>query len=334
MDHRCVYRFARKGGLACGAPSRGAHAFCASHRRHASSRMFRDIDIILKGRIMTKQNVINILVEFFDEQSTRSDCVFVAIKCISYLLDLPVLKEVVTTDASAKVYIVIDIVYVAHTLHNMKHSRAISEAVSCLQRRFRDKLQRKLLGGGTAVNDICPFSLEKTSDVRTLFWSDGYTFDAEALTSSIFVYNNTTNPFTREPFSDDDIHRLKRWASVYSPKSLAIAQYTYSSPLQAFSHVSREFAAVYGIDIRPEWLTVLDVIDMQIVLDEYNGVSGYLQYIAHNPEDFAQTQYAFAREIQKLIADNNFYNAAQFLAALRIVCRFIVIPNWLRDSVA
>lgn len=195
----------------------------------------------------------------------------------------------------------------------------------------------------SSINKEDPITLEDLSEVdETTVWSyydtkgHVYAFLANKLQHFIDT-NGPWNPYTREPFSSEDLARLQRTVRRLPTESFQIV---WRNPQDAFADVLHSYER-YGFYTNIEWflqLTPSDIIHIYQHMREDPYVPMYMftyqlleDKILENPDEGAHM--ALAKDMKYLMESNHtmkFYLVCNVFVALAQVCPTLrtTLPQW------
>lgn len=194
-----------------------------------------------------------------------------------------------------------------------------------------------------AINEEDPITLEPLNDLnKEEVWSykdsQGHVYAFLARTLQHFIETNGPwNPYTREPFTKEDLERLNRMTQRLPPVAFTVV---WRNAHDAFADVLYSYER-YGFYTCIDWflqLTPNDIIHIYQHMREDPYVPAYMftyqlleERLLENPEDGAHM--AFAKDMKYLMESNHsmkFYIVCNIFVALAQVCPTLrnTLPQW------
>lgn len=291
----CIYRSAKKLGMACDEYTVHDTPFCSSHRRCGQQVFFENTNIFMNGSSTSKLDADNIYAcldsLWTNKKSKKEDLgdAFTAIEVINHLCDhqniINIGEDLRIPLRKQKMAAIFDIVTIMWDVWHVGQNPKVVAAISFLKRRWRMRSVAELQGpypSILATNDVDPFTLEALDDLPPesvfSYWENVglkwrvYAFSGKEFYDYVYIHGNNTNPLTRNPIRPSVFTRLSKWHTItcVKPPSKEREQEQAQTPSVAFTEVASELYHRHHINVEPQWLTSISETGIMQIYDQYH----------------------------------------------------------------
>ena len=367
----CIFRLAKRNGVACNAHSVYDTAFCDSHRRCVGDAFLYDVAMFMGPfEVVDATNIYQCLDNLWTAKKSTTTSLadaFLGVDIITFLLNHPDINkigEAVGIDVRRqKMGAAFDIVSFFWNIWSMGQNQRHLAAVRALQRAWRRHKAQPLQGvwpNVAAKNDACPFTLEPITKLPRnsvfSFFERGagswnlYAFCGKSLYDYSYVHKQYTNPLTRAELGYATIRRLRDWhRAMYGAHEVIVIddddEQEDVALHSAFTSIASRLELEHNVYIQPEWLLGLSEFDVIGVFTEFHQHEGASTnaYMDRNAEerayvanDAVPSQIVLAKEITRMLCNEpapsvHVYNLVTCLASY-IPALDSSLPDWVYDA--
>jgi hypothetical protein len=328
----CIFRAAKKAGIACGARTCHGTRFCASHRRTSNPYFLCKIDTFIgNAPAVSATNIYTCLDNLW--KSPSIDNAFLAVEILTYLLDHPAITRMAAAlhidPPKQKMSAALDIVAAMWKVWTVSQNPRALAAIALVQKKWRASRTADV------INSDDPFTLEAIADLprdRAFRFSEHgriYVFDGPSFYKHVHIHKNHSNPLTREPLALSVTAALMRFSGA------ALEPTEWQSISVAFTDVATEIERRHDIAIQPAWLIALSASDIDSIYIDYHHLTVHEGSFMR---DYAVSskQIWLASEMMRMInaeSQPSFFVCCAVVAIAR-QCDPLhrSLPNWVFDA--